>query len=271
MGKGGGQLADLEHFIAYTKDTDTVYLKKHSYLIYKAEGDSIKPLLITNRCDLIKTLKIDGVEQDLEAMGKERTPHVFTATTENDKFDEIYNIITGDESYKYTFVIIEPEVGKEYKVEIEWFDNITECIACFGMCERLISIPSDLFSNCTNATNFYGTFIGCTNLTIIPSDLFSSCTAVTNFTSTFYECSGLTSIPSDLFSNCTQVTDFASTFYECSSLTIMPKDSDGTPIYNRSGEGKKDYAIATGYMCFCNCYNIEGYDPIPNDWACKEA
>lgn len=246
---GGGQLADLEHFVAYTKDTETVYLKKHSYLIYKAgtmPTRGVGPtLLISNRCDLIKTLKIDGVEQDLKEMGKERTPHVFTATTENDKADEIIELITGDEKDRYVFEIIDPEAEKEYKVEIEWFDNITECISLFDSCKGLISIPSNLF-----ATN----------------------TAVTNFSSTFYECSGLTSIPEDLFATNTAVTDFTYTFSGCINLLTMPKDNDGTPIYNRSEEGKEDYEIVTdcGY-CFCNCYNIEGYELIPSEWNCLDS
>ena len=218
---GGGQLADLENFVALTKDTETVYLKKPSYLIYKAGTTptrGVAPnLLISNRCDLIKTLKIDGVEQDLKEMGKERTPHVFTATTENDKADEIMELITGDEKDRYVFEIIDPEAEKEYKVEIEWFDNITECISLFERCEGLISIPSNLF-----ATN-------------------------------------------------TEVTNFSYTFSNCSNLLIMPKDNDGTPIYNRSEEGKEDYEIVTDCVyCFCNCYNIEGYELIPDEWKCLD-
>ena len=234
--------------MALTKDTETVYLKKPSYLIYKAGTMPVRAvgpkLLISNRCDLIKTLKIDGVEQDLKEMGKERTPHVFTATTENDKADEIMELITGDEKDRYVFEIIDPEAEKEYKVEIELFDNITECIYLFDRCEGLISIPSNLF-----ATN----------------------TEVTDFGGTFYYCTSLTSIPSDLFATNTAVTSFSYTFSDCSSLTVMPKDNDGTPIYNRSEEGKEDYEIVTDCVyCFCNCYNIEGYELIPDEWKCLD-
>lgn len=53
----------------------------------------------------------------------------------------------------------------------------------------------------------------------------------------------------------------------CPNLTTMPIDNDGTPIYNRSGEGKEGYTIVTSYQdCFSECDSIEGYDQIPAGW-----
>ena len=302
---GGGQLADLEHFVAYTKDTETVYLKSPSYLIYEVELRPIReigsgnPLLITNRCDLIKTLKIDGVEQDLDEMGKERTPHVFTATTKYDKIEEIRALLYGEEYDKYIFTLNETEAFKQYKVEIEWFDNITECIYAFDECTELLSIPNDLFENCTNVTSFSytfskcdslrsipeglftnnrlvtdfnGTFSKCDSLRSIPEGLFTNNRLVTDFNGTFSKCGGLTSIPDNLFSTNTAVTDFSGTFSNCGELLIMPKDNDGTPIYNRSEEGKEGYAIVTIMSgCFCECEKIEGYESVPKEWTCGSA
>ena len=43
------------------------------------------------------------------------------------------------------------------------------------------------------------TFYGCTSLTSIPSTLFANCLNVTNFGGTFYECTGLTGEPIKLW------------------------------------------------------------------------
>ena len=170
---------------------------------------------------------------------------------------------------------------------------------CFSDCTGLTgSIPEKLFSNCPNATNFSNCFLSCRGLTSIPDNLFSTNTAVTNFSNCFYNCTELTgsipenlfanntavttfgycfsdctgltgSIPEKLFSNCPNVTDFYACFYDCSGLTgTCPVDNDGTPIYNRSGEGKEGYAIVIDYIyCFRNCTGLTDYNSIPSDWG----
>ena len=144
--------------------------------------------------------------------------------------------ITGTGALNHTF-----ENPGEHKVELKFKDDATTLASGFSGCSQLTSISENLFSNCTKVTNFKSTFSGCR---------------------------GLTSIPANLFSNNTAVTDFRYTFENCSGLNgSVPVDSDGTPIYNRSGEGKEGYAIVTNYKdCFYQCQRLSDYSSIPEDW-----
>ena len=199
--------------------------------------------------------------------------------------------VTGTGALFYTF-----ENPGEHKVELKFKDDATTLTSGFARCYQLTSIPENLFSNNTAVTDFRYTFEYCIGLTNIPENLFSNCTAVTDFSwtfsdcsgltgsiptnlfsnntevtkfyGTFYKCSGLTSIPENLFSNNKAVTNFSSTFYGCSGLTgTVPVDNDGTPIYNRSGEGKEGYSIVRSYdTCFYNCTGLTDYDSIPSSW-----
>ena len=198
--------------------------------------------------------------------------------------------VSGTGILNYTFT----EPG-EHQVELKFKDDATTLAACFSGCFQLTNIPDNLFSNCTDVTDFENTFYNCTGLTSIPENLFSNNTAVTNFYGTFQYCFGLTSIPENLFSNNTKVINFMSTFSNCNKLTSIPAnlfsnctavtnfsytfsycrgltgnvptDTDGTPIYNRSGEGKDGYAIVTYYTdCFRNCTGLTDYSSIPSRW-----
>ena len=173
--------------------------------------------------------------------------------------------ITGTGALNYTFA----EAG-EHKVTIELKEDVTDFSWCFAFCTSLTSIPETLFANCPNVTNFGSCFYGCTSLTSIPETLFANCPNVTNFGSCFSGCEGLTGgIPETLFSNNTAVTNFGYCFSGCEGLTgNVPVDNDGTPIYNRSGSGKPDYAIVTDYSsCFRSCTGLTDYSSIPSGWG----
>ena len=139
---------------------------------------------------------------------------------------------------------------------------------CFERCRGLTSIPENLFANNTAITDFSGGFKGCKGLTSIPENLFTNNTAVTDFSGCFSGCTGLASIPANLFASNTAVTNFQECFYNCSGLKgSCPVDNDGTPIYNRNGEGKEGYVIVTSYgNCFYNCTGLSDYSSIPTDW-----
>ena len=198
--------------------------------------------------------------------------------------------ITGTGSLNYTFA----DIG-EHKVTIEFKEDVTNFSWCFYGCTSLTSIPANLFANNTAVTSFsecfrncsgltsipenlfasntdvttFGScFSGCTSLTSIPDNLFANNTAVNSFYYCFLDCSGLTSIPHNLFANNTAVTDFSMCFLGCSGLTgNCPIDNDGTPIYNRSGNGKEGYAIVRFYSyCFTGCSGLSDYSSIPSGW-----
>ena len=145
--------------------------------------------------------------------------------------------ITGSGLLNYTFA----DAG-EHKVAIELKEDVTDFSQCFDNCSGLTSIPDNLFASNTAVTTFMNCFAYCSGLTGIPENLFVNNTAVTNFDSCFFDCSGLTG-------NC-------------------PVDNDGTPIYNRSGEGKEGYAIVTDSgWCFNNCRGLTDYSSIPRSWG----
>ena len=145
---------------------------------------------------------------------------------------------------------------------------VTDFDYCFQGCSGLTSIPDNLFANNTAVTDFDYCFQGCSGLTSIPGNLFENNTAVTNFNGCFSNCSGLTSIPENLFINNTAVTNFGACFQGCTNLTSScPIDNDGTPIYNRSGNGKEGYAVVGSYrLCFSNCTKMADYASIPSGW-----
>ena len=142
---------------------------------------------------------------------------------------------------------------------------------CFCNCSGLTgSIPENLFATNTAVDSFTQCFEDCINLTSIPDNLFVNNTAVTSFERCFRSCSGLTgSIPENLFANNTAVTTFSYCFYDCTGLTgKVPVDNDGTPIYNRSGNGKEGYAIVDYYRyCFDGCSGLTDYNSIPSAWG----
>ena len=94
----------------------------------------------------------------------------------------------------------------------------------FYKCDRITSIPENLFKNNVNIKNFGRTFEDCRGLTNIPENLFKYNVNVTNFLATFDGCRGLTSIPENLFKNNVNATYFGSTFKYCIGLTSIPEN-----------------------------------------------
>lgn len=230
---------------------------------------------------------------------------VYTTTEEDERVQIIYKKqyaqriyledgieldVSGSNELYYRF----PEAG-EHKVWIEFKPDTTNFSYCFLGCSELISIPEKLFTAYTAATDFRSCFSGCRNLTNIPENLFAknnsaidfdSCfnnciniekipenlflnnTAVTIFSYCFSNCTALTEIPNKLFATNTAVTDFSYCFYGNFRIkSSCPVDKDGTPIYNRSENGKENYAIVTKYTsCFKECEEMSDYNSIPNDW-----
>lgn len=105
------------------------------------------------------------------------------------------------------------------------FSKCTQIISfmyCFQQCFSLVSLPTTLFADCTKATNFSACFKNCSKLTTIPAHLFKDCTSSTNFSSCFYYCTSLTKIPTGIFDNCTNATDFSYCFFGCNKLVTIP-------------------------------------------------
>ena len=153
--------------------------------------------------------------------------------------------------------------------------------ASFGY-NALTSIPSNLFSNCPQITNFEAVFQGCpltsipsglftnninalsmekafsnTQITEIPSGIFDTNTLVTNFNYTFDGCTSITSaIPSTIFDNNINVNYFVFTFSGCSNIT-----GNAPELWNR-------IPASTNYGCFAGCTSLFNYAAaVSNGWT----
>ena len=146
------------------------------------------------------------------------------------RIDE-YSTITMDNISK----IYEPEPdnipiwyqGGSFTEIPEWLFSkkvTSKKMSCFIDCEKITSIPENLFKECINIEEFHSTFRGCTRLTSIPENLFKYNTKVKNMLSMFENCKGLTSISKNLFKYNTNITSFNSMFVNCTGLTSIPEE-----------------------------------------------
>ena len=100
----------------------------------------------------------------------------------------------------------------------------TDFSGCFYYCRALQTIPGGLFASNTAATDFNSCFFNCDLLKEIPSELFAKNTEARGFTGCFANCKGLTAIPGNLFEKNTAATDFSNCFYNCILLGSIPKE-----------------------------------------------
>lgn len=164
--------------------------ESYKKLIFKSESAN-ESVQITSNPSYFESIIINGEEQNL-----------------------------GGSDVTYNFGDTEP-----HEVLVKFISNIDSLFLCFANCERLISIPSDLFDKCSTVENMSGCFSQCTSLSSIPAELFKPLTNVTNFSNCFSNCSALTALSSNLFNNCPNiinVTVMSYLFQGCTSLTSIP-------------------------------------------------
>ena len=109
-----------------------------------------------------------------------------------------------------------PENLFKYNTELKNFSSV------FDSCTGLTSIPENLFKNNINAKDFYNVFKGCTGLTNIPENLFKHNTKLESFGRAFKNCTGLTSIPEELFKYNKIIENVWESFEGCSNITYIP-------------------------------------------------
>lgn len=133
--------------------------------------------------------------------------------------------------------------------------NATNFTDVFSAITALTTIPSGLFNNNVNATTFASAFNGCINLATYPSTLFDTNINVVNFSSTFRACRSLTSCLSFTFN--TSVTTFANLYYM--NTTTNALDGNAPTLWTRSPE-------PYGFRAFFNCTGLDNYASIPSNW-----
>ena len=237
------QLQELEHYLVYDEETDEIYLKmppEKSYTLnYKITQDLISlatsydnKLPLITRCDLFKSIKVDGMEQDLS--GKARTPYEFNGTTADDIEQEIQSLMfTTDlewsETFNEDYVLTTSDLveDKEGTIEVVWQDNIPlkSLISCMYYNALLTDIPNDMFIN-KQFTNLIWMFTQCMSLSSLDLSSFDT-SQVTDMNNMFNYCQELTSLDLSNFDT-SQVTDMNNMFNYCTKLTSLDLSSFDT-------------------------------------------
>lgn len=223
--------------ISYVQENSTIYYSDKPRILYYTTTGASQEIQLINTQEYLEYIRVIEKGEELSA--------------------------TGTGALNYTF-----ENPGQHLIELKFKDDSTTMDYVFSGCTELTSISDNLFKNCTGVTSFASAFQQCSSLVAVPNKLFDRNINVTSFKNTFYYCLSLKEIPEFLFSQCRKVENFTNTFRQCIALTSnTPIDSDGTPIYNRSGEGKEGYSVATDYFsCFSMCSKMQDYSTIPSEW-----
>ena len=97
-------------------------------------------------------------------------------------------------------------------------------MSSFKRCEKITSIPENLFKHNTKATRFDFTFAGCEKITSIPENLFTHNVEVQSFRSAFANCHSIINIPEKLFRHNSEARTFEGVFGNCINLKNIPED-----------------------------------------------
>ena len=129
----------------------------------------------------------------------------------------------------------------------------------------IITIPTNLFSSISKASNFTSTFNGCSKLTAIPRNLFYNNTKAIAFQWTFFGCSELETIPDNLFSNNNETLNYTSVFQNCSKLSSIPGNIFGNAngsvtAYSNAFSNTNISELPDGLFRYAN--NVKYYDGV---------
>ena len=293
-------LNDLSNNLVYINDIKLFYFTykiENLKLFYNITDEminnsgEIKTAIIFSRCDLLKSLKIDGIPQDLSS--KEQTPYVFTSTTMNDISTELFKLMSSE---KYQFQI--PLEKKSFEVELEFKDNLDKnsTIALFSylLYSGLNKISGEFNTPLNSFTFFYNVgylkqldlsefypknilnmnsmFFGCDSITSLDLSSFDT-SKVIDMQQMFMVCSGLKSLNLNNF-NTSNVINMSAMFNACSGLTSLDLSNFNTSnvtsmmqmFYECSGLTSLDVSsfdtskVSDMSNMFTNCYDLTSLD-----------
>lgn len=131
--------------------------------------------------------------------------------------ENLFDNCTAAEDFSYAFY----GTGSGYVITNETLTSGYQDVKNLVAAGKLTSIPENLFSKCTAATDFDYVF-GATAIGEIPSSLFAANSAIKSLNGAFSACGKLTSIPEDLLSEATALEEIKYMFAGCESLTEIP-------------------------------------------------
>ena len=231
--------------MAYTKDTETVYLKKHSYVIFNCDSSAeISERLITGEYKVIEipsgTIKVEGLKYGFKMniyVGYTKqfpkatidcTNYDSSSITTMESMFQLHdgtqppNIIIGKLNTSsvtdMNCMFINTNIVDYYNLTSFDTSKVTNMGYMFHGCNALTSLDLSSFDT-SNVTNMNYMFGYCTNLTSLDVSKFDT-SKVTNMYCMFYGCSGLTSLDVSKFDT-SNVTDMSGMFYSCSGLTSL--------------------------------------------------
>lgn len=149
--------------------------------------------------------------------------------------------------------------NKEYKItikgKIKWYGTESSTYIPDNTRNAIISIELPNNNSPIQFITAYG-FYNFTRLQSIPSGLFDNCTEVTDFSSCFDNCTSLRSIPENLFKYNINVNAFNWCFAYCNGVS------------GKLPELWKTHPMADGYECFNSCWSASNYsEALASGWA----
>ena len=192
---GGGQLADLEHFVAYTKDPETVYLKKHSYVIFDITKPSNFYEILSNgdfkSIDLPSgTTKVEGLDYGFKLV---TNVVAFTASIFSPGIIDLTHYDTSNVTDMSRMFFGTYSDFEQYRVTVKInklnTSKVTDMSYMFG---GIILEGSEFLNDwdTSNVSNMNYMFYGCNTLTSLYLSNWNT-SAVTDMSAMFYACNSL--------------------------------------------------------------------------------
>ena len=240
---GGGQLSDLEHFVALTKDNQMVHLKPQ-----------FKGLIInTNNTGTTiykRTDNQNGYEKITLKNGENKLTYWNYGFYFYDNMNQ--DQITSFDLSKYDTSNVTNMYRMFYdcsgltSLDVSKFDtsNVTDMSQMFYDCSGLTSLDVSNFDT-SKVTDMSYMFNSCNSLTSLDLSNFDT-SMVTDMDSMFRDCSGLTTLDLSNFDT-SKVTDILLMFAGCSSLTSLDLSNFDT--------SKITHKLSMGNM-FNNCNKL---------------
>lgn len=243
-----GILSSLPYYSVLVNENKNVMIKEKyifhynitDYMIKNIQPSYNDKLPLITRCDLFKSITIDGVQIDLQ--DKVREPYKFQ-TSGSDLTFELGSLILTDNGFNEKYVLTKhfdkPQKGI---IEVELNENVETLIGAFMFDLCLFSIDEKIFEN-IQPNSLMSLFSSCSylvdvNLTLLNTD------NVDNMFSMFANCNELKHI-SNLNFNTSNVTDMNSMFMSCTNLIDLDLSH-----FNTS-------KVTNMYSMFLNCRNLK--------------
>lgn len=244
-------LEELPNYLVLVRENDKIYTKEKYILHYKITDyliNNVQPtynnrLPLITRCDLFKSIIIDGVEVDLS--GKVREPYQFK-TTGSDLTFELGSLILTEQGFNENYVLTKHfDSPQEGIIELELNKDVKTLIGGFMFDLCLTNIDARIFKD-IKSDNLMSLFSSCSHVSDIDLQYLNT-DNVTNMFSMFANCNDLIKIPTLNF-NTSNVTDMNSMFMSCNSLI----DVDLTHFDTSN--------VTNMYSMFLNCRKLVTLD-----------